>query len=503
MNKIVTNPIWRRVGAYGLLTVMVGFVIYFALAVFGQNSLRLDEAQSLFQTNRNVGGILYLVAQDVHVPLYHVILHFWSLFLGQDVLVARLMSLAFFVGTIIMTYVTATYAFGRRSVGLFAALLITLSPFMNWYGMEARMYTMLAFIATLHTYLFLKIMRSPSLTYWILWTLVAILGVYTHYFFIFVLLAEFFAVLLLRKQFTGLHPIRSIIIAGSVVALSLVPWLLYVLSLGFASNTQPALTEPSAGDLFDTYAQFIFGFQASSINTVIVSLWPIAVLLGFFALQRSNKNIPPATIVFVLLATLPVIAAFIISITIRPFYLSRYLIVALPPLLIFIAWLLTRYRRSVAVAIRIALVAVMGVLFVVQVINPNTPVKEDYREAVTYLNENAGITDVVILSAPFTIYPVEYYYTGPAKLTTQPIWDRFESGAVPGFDEATVAEETEQNVGSYQTAWLVLSYDQGYNENLKAHYDGHYEKLSERRFSPGLSIYEYKIRYDNPVRLNE
>lgn len=493
---------WRNLAVLGALLLMVGFAVFFSLTVFGQSSIRLDEAQSLFQTNRDVAGMLNLIAQDVHVPLYHTVLHYWSLIFGQDIFIARMLSLTFFVGTIIMTYVVARYAFGRKSIGLFAALLVTLSPFMNWYGSEARMYTMLAFMTTLHAFMFLKLMRVGGWWNWVLWTIVAIIGVHIHYFFIFVLIAEFVALLIARKQFVGKRPVRSMIVAGVVVAMSLLPWLIYVYSLGFASNTQPALTEPSAGDLFDTYAQFIFGFQTSAINTAIISLWPVAVLLAFFALQRGGRRVPVETALFVVLATLPILLAFIISVTIRPFYLSRYLIVALPPLLIFIAWLLTRYKRKVALIIGGLLVALMGFLFVVQVLNPNTPVKEDYREAVAYLDENAQATDTVILSAPFTIYPVEYYYKGKAKLTTQPIWDRFSSGSVPAFDESRLEEETDRNVGAYRNAWLVLSYDQGYNEDLKRHYDNNFQKLSERRFSPGLVVYEYKIRYDEPLRIN-
>ncbi|MDB5162068.1 MAG: rane protein-like protein [Candidatus Saccharibacteria bacterium] len=491
-----------RIVTYALIGAMAAFAIFFSVTVFANTSLRLDEAQSLFQTNRDIGGMLHLVAQDVHVPLYHTLLHFWQLIFGSDIYVARLLSLVFFVGTIIGTYYLATYAFGRRSIGLFAALLVTISPFMNWYGSEARMYTMLAFMTVVHLIFFLKAIRVGGPTLWIWWTVTAILGIYTHYFFAFVLLSEFIILLVLKKQFVTWRPLRNMVVGGTIAALSLLPWLIYVYSLGFASNTQPALAEPSAGDLFDTYAQFIFGFQVSSINTIIISLWPIAVLLAFFALQKSKKKIPLETMIFVMVAVIPVLAAFIISVTIRPFYLSRYLIVALPALFIFLAWLLSRYRRRVANIIRIGLVVIVGILFVVQVISPNTPVKEDYKEAVAYLDTKAAPTDVVVLAAPFTIYPVEYYYKGSAKLTTQPIWDRFTAGAVPAYDDKKVAQETKENVDAYQHAWLMLSYDQGYNEKLKKYYDGHYQKISEKRFSPGLVIYEYRIRYDQPLKIS-
>ena len=494
---------WRLVAVYGLLLLMIGFAVFFSLTVFANTSLRLDEAQSLFQTQRDIQGMLHLVAQDVHVPLYHTLLHFWQLLFGQDIYIARIMSLIFFVGTIIMTYVLATYALGRKSIGLFAALLVTISPFMNWYGSEARMYTMLAFMSVLHLFFFVKVLRSSGSARWILWTVTAILGVYTHYFFIFVLLSEFIAAIMLRKKYIGLHLVRNVIIGGAIAGLSLLPWLIYVYSLGFASNTQPALAEPSAGDLFDTYAQFVFGFQVSTVNTLIISLWPIAVLLAFFALQRSRRKIPAEMTIFVLLATVPVLSAFIISITIKPFFLSRYLIIALPPLFIFIAWLLTRYRRWIARTVSVVLVIVIGLLFTVQAISPNTPVKENYKQAVQYLDAHAGPSDVIVLSAPFTIYPVEYYYKGSAKLTTQPIWDRFASGSVPAFDPAKVATETKTNVAAYQHAWLMLSYDQGYNLKLKDYYDSHYQKIAEHTFSPNLSVYEYKIRYDQPINVSQ
>lgn len=481
---------------------MVVFAIFFSLNIFAGTSLRLDEAQSLFQTNRDIPGMLYLVGQDVHVPLYHILLHFWQVLFGQDIFVARMMSLLFFVGTIVMTYVLAYYVFKRRSIGLFAALMVAISPFMNWYGSEARMYTMLAFMTVLHVFFFIRAMRLGGAKAWIPWVITAILGLYTHYFFAFVMLTELIAVIMLRKHFAGTKPIRSIIISGAIAGITLLPWALYMFSLGFASNTQPALTTPSAGDVFDTYAQFLFGFQTSAINTIIVSLWPVAVLLAFFALQRSRKPVPKEVLVFVLLAVVPILSAFIISVTIRPFYLSRYLIVALPALVIFLAWFLTRYRLWVANTIRIGLVAIVGVLFVIQILNPNTPVKEDYRDAVAYLESETSSSDVIVLAAPFTIYPVEYYYTGTAKLTTQPVWDRFSEGSVPGFNPETLEEQTEQNVDSYQYAWLMLSYDQGYNEDLREYYDSRYHRESEREFSPGLTVYQYRVRYDEPVTLN-
>jgi mannosyltransferase len=500
MSWIKKHPIVKTIIIWSILFVFMASAAYFSISVFAQSSLRLDEAQSLFQTNRDVGGLLYLVGQDVHVPLYHVLLHYWQTLFGNDIFTARMMSLVFFILTIPVVYMMAAYVYNRK-VGLFAALLITISPFLSWYGSEARMYSLLALITVLHQFAFIKLYREGKSVHWVWFTITAIIGIYTHYFFAFILLCDVVFYLLFRKNFTPKKALRKFLLAAGIVAAAIAPWLYYVRQLGTASNTQPNLTQPTSVDLFNTYSQFIFGFQVDAMNTIIVSLWPIVVLMAFFALQR-NRTVSKETLFFVVAATVPIIAAFIISVTVRPFYQSRYLIASLPALLILLSWLISVYPRLIANSLRVLLVGLTLWLFWVQITNPNTPVKEDYKDAVSYLNQHATGRDVIVLSAPFTIYPTEYYYTGSAKVTTQPIWDRFTQGSVPGFDEAVLAEEVEQNTNSYQTAWLMLSFDQGYNEDIKDYYDNHFERTGAKEFSKDLWVYSYKLRYDKPVMIS-
>ena len=484
------------------LAVLIGVVLFFGLTVFMQTSLRLDEAQSLFQTNRDIAGVLNLVGQDVHVPGYHVVLHYWQMMFGNDIYTARLLSLVFFVATIPMVYWLAAYAFSSRSIGLFAALLVALSPFMQWYGSEARMYSMLAFFTVAHQLAFMKIYREGKAAQWTWYIVTAILGLYTHYFFAFVLLTEAVFYLVFRKEFATSRVFMKFIGAAAVVLAAIVPWLWYVVQLGFASNTRPSLTEPTSVDLFNTYAQFIFGFQVDALNTVIVSLWPITVLLAFFALQK-NKRVSREAMFFALAALIPVVGAFVVSITITPFFQSRYLIVALPALLIFLSWVVSMYPRPIAWTLRAVLIVGMIGLFIIQAANPNTPVKEDYRDAVSYLEQRATSRDVIILAAPFTIYPTEYYYKGDAAITTQPIWNGFSQGSVPAFSEEKLPDEIKRSTASYQTAWVMLSYDQGYNEKIRRYMDTHYERTSGQEFSKDLWVYSYKLRYDPGLDLKK
>jgi uncharacterized membrane protein len=430
-----------------------------------------------------------------------LLLHGWLDVFGNTVRSARALSLVFFIGTIIGTYILGAYSFKNRRIGVFAAILVALSPFTNWYGSEARMYSMLAFMTVFSQYFFLKLVEEGRRSQWLAYTIFAILGIYTHYFFAFVLVTQ--AIYFLAKRTTFDNPkqiFRRLTITAVVTLAAIMPWLLYVRSLGSASNTKPHLASPTSIDVFNTYSSFLFGFQTNMVNTILVSLWPVIILLAFFAIQKRRKAVPTA-LFFVLAAVLPVIGAFIISRLTQPLFLSRYLIVAFPAMSIFISWIFSLYPKKLAQTAQIALVALVIGTFMLQTVSPHTPVKEDYSQVSEYLAAKSDFDDVVVVSAPFTIYPIEYYYRGRAPLVTLPNWNRFEEGAIPAFNKTTLPTESKTANGAAQRAWLVLSFDQGYQNDIKKYYDDHYQLVSTKEFSEDLNLYEYQLRYDDLVQL--
>ena len=78
----------------------LGLIVLGSRAALLDKSIRLDEAQSLWQTDHSYGRLLELISRDVHVPLYHVLLRTWRLVLGPDIVTARLLSLAFLLASV-------------------------------------------------------------------------------------------------------------------------------------------------------------------------------------------------------------------------------------------------------------------------------------------------------------------------------------------------------------------------------------------------------------------
>lgn len=453
-------------------------------------SLRLDESQSLWQTSRSLKQVYAVVAQDVHLPLYHTILHLWREFIGNTVQSARALSLVFFLISAPALFKLISETVSRR-VAFFSTILFAISPFMNWYGNEIRMYSLLTLLTILSNLFFLRIRKDSHAGIWAAYFAVSLLGIYTHYFFTLNLLSQAVFFLLKRKKFPQ-SSFRNFATAAILLAASYLPWLYYVYQQGLASSTKPLLVNPSTIDLFNTYSQFIFGFQVNAVNTLLLALWPILVILGFLALKREIK-MPLNVQYYLFSAVIPVVIVFVFSLIVRPFFLTRYLIIVLPSLFIFLGWLVFAYGGKVAKVLQVLIIGGMFLLLCYQAYSLSTPVKEDYADAVNFLNTNAGPADLIIVSAPFTIYPVDYYYQGSATVVTLPEWDRIQS--IPAFSEENMESSVSKYKETYAKAWVLASYDQGYEEKIRLYFDTHFERTSAKEFSPKLNLYSYRFRY--------
>jgi mannosyltransferase len=458
-------------------------------------SLRLDEAQSLWQVSRSVGGILTVVAGDVHVPLYHILLHYWLLIFGDTIGTARLLSLFFFIIAIPALYELGKRAYSAR-VGLLAAFLFTISPFMNWYANEIRMYTMFVFFTILNQYFFLQLFKSKPVQArtWTFYGVTAILGLFSHYFFALNLLAQAIFFFLRRELFPA-EALKRFIMIAFIVGAAFVPWILFEMVRGVVGFQEPLLALPSTVNLFGTLSEFLFGFQRDLFTTIFLSLWPVAAIVALSSLG-SRERISHETEYFTLTLIVAFGATFLGSYLITPVYVSRYLIFAVPSLYLVLISLFSTYTRNVRLLAEGTLIALMLVALVVEMTNPAVSVKEQYASAAQYLASHATSQDVVLVSAPFTIYPMQYYYRGPAPITTLPIWNQYAYGPIPAYNSSTFPKDVSAATHNYQTAYLLLSYDQGYEKDVKQYFDSHYKRLSSQTFSNDLTLYVYQLRYN-------
>ncbi len=156
--RAVTGSSRLRQGAAALLLVAA-----FAVRVsrLDAQSLWYDEGLSIALAGRSLPTILRNAADDIHPPLYYILLAAWTHLVGPGAFASRFLSVA--CGTCL---VALLYAIARRmwsgSVGLVACLFAGLSPYLIWYSQEARMYMLVAALGAAALWLTLDLAAVQS-----------------------------------------------------------------------------------------------------------------------------------------------------------------------------------------------------------------------------------------------------------------------------------------------------------------------------------------------------
>ncbi len=157
----------------------------------GHQSYWNDEGNSRVLVGRDLPTLLRNTAADVHPPGYYLALQGWRALVGESELGLR--SLSALQGVVLAAVV---YRLGRDRIGpragAVAAGLAALNPFLVYYGQEARMYAQVALLGAASFWLWGRLWRArpPRREVALGYALVTTLGLYTHYAFGFVMVAQ-------------------------------------------------------------------------------------------------------------------------------------------------------------------------------------------------------------------------------------------------------------------------------------------------------------------------
>lgn len=484
MNKATLTLIYLIVGLSSSISIIFLF----------RQSIRLDEAQSIWLFSKSVLELLKLSSQDVNLPLYGLILHFWMQIFGTDIVLVRLPSLIFFWLTIGPLYKLAKES-SNKEIALLTVAIFCFSPFIVWFTSEARTYTLFTLVTTINNLFYLRLLKQKNIENKFGYFLSILAGLYTHYFFIFLLFSQSVYLLVLRLKNKRKNNIGNFFWGVNLLAfLFFIPWLIYVFKEGVAANTQPLITPPTSYNIVQTLVNFTTGFQPQTIQSLMISMWPLTTVVLFFVFTHKKRGSSKNLDYFFLISFLPIVVVFLISF-IKPIFLSRYLILVTPTLFFIIAWIILNNSKKVSYVLAVMVSVVLIGLSVFQSLSNQIPIKENYRGITEYLNNYLTNDDVVAISSPFTIYPVEYQYQGRARLDTIPQWNRYTEGAIPNFNLDNLEKQVEEYKNSYNRLCLVLSYDQGYENEIVNYLDTHYALMGTGKFSEDIELRIYKLRY--------
>ena len=355
-------------------------------------SLWRDEAFSVVLAEHNFLDIVRLTANDYNPPLYYLLLHFWMKIFGQSEISVRMLSFLFHI---LLTYIAYLFVkkFLKSKFFIFNfSFLIFFNPMLLYYAFEARMYSLLALLATLSMYHFYQ-------KNWLWHIVFTTLGLYTQPFMIFVLLTQLIY-LILTSDLKG----KIIKLITPLILYS--PWILIIFNQ-FKQSSQswihPAdfrLVISSLGNLFlgfNGHPSFLWNF------TKILSL--IILFFSLKVIHFARKKNPPA-LLFFFWVFLPLSLTLLISFF-KPIYVNRYLIF----ITVGEIFLITLGIEKIANKIfrKIFIFCFLFFVFCFNFWFAPFHKKRDFRKTMMEINQLATPKDIILVNSAISFFETIYY----------------------------------------------------------------------------------------------
>lgn len=367
---------------------MVNFLFTKTPLIFFIQPFWRDEAFSYLLAKKNIAEIFYLTAKDFNPPLYYLFLHFWIKIFGSSEIAIRLMSLIFYWLTL---YVVSLFLENilkmKIKKTIFYTLFFAFNPLLLYYAFEARNYTLFAFFASLSFYFLYKKKWRPYL-------ISSVLGLYTHYFMIFVLVFQYF----LKKSKKQLQAF-----------LYFIPWLIFVIFNKGLIIEDFWIKKLSFDKVFNFISQIYTGYEYDfkfydhSIFYLSLVFW-IIIFYGYLKTKNNQKDYQLYKYFFVWGVIIPFFV-FLISL-IKPIFLPRYLIFANIGLILLLIYSLEKLPKFFRVFIIALIILVTFNYNHLQIKNRNKSKIKNIINEISYLRKK---DDLVYVVNELDFFTVQYY----------------------------------------------------------------------------------------------
>jgi hypothetical protein len=297
----------------------------------------IDEGLSVGISSHALNDIPGVLRLDGSPPLYYLLLHVWMRVFGTYESATHALSLVFATLTIPAAYWTGRSLFDRRVAWTLAGMA-ALCPFLTSYAQESRMYSLVVLLGTLATAFFLHAFVFGRRAYRIPLGLTLAALLYTHNWAFFFIAGMVVALSFVWHASDDRRAVlRDAAVSFGTAGLLYLAW---VPSLIFQAlhTGAPWATSPSLKTLLHA-PDLLLGGPAGTAAVVLAGGAGLAALS-----QRSARNHDVLVPALVALAVVPILSAWVVS-QVSPAWATRYLAIAVPPLLILGAVALSRAGR--------------------------------------------------------------------------------------------------------------------------------------------------------------
>ena len=372
------------------------------LLFLGSKSLWLDESWSLMVAQGGLGGLWSGAADNMNPPGYYLLLMPWVR-LGQSEYWLRLPSVLFGILAIPMTYWLGRLLHSE-AVGGSAAWLLAFSPIAVWYSQEARGYSLLTVLALGSVISLVRALRQGDMRWWLSCVLLTAAALFTHYSAVWILLVQ--GVLVVWESMRGgslLRRVSAWVASLVLVGLVLLPWLRTPAAGAFFARVDVGQIYPAQFLAYRTGMSpelsllLILGVLFIVGTAILFGLYELARNPGLLTALRTSRPIRVLSVIVLcgLLAA---------SVVPRAYSIKRFTLVLWPFCLLAVAWFLPWGRPT-----RRILQALLLLSLLLSLVNVSLIPKDQWREAVAYIQAHQQVGDVTWLLSDYLRVPYLYY----------------------------------------------------------------------------------------------
>jgi 4-amino-4-deoxy-L-arabinose transferase-like glycosyltransferase len=424
-----------------LVPIAAILLLAFALRLYrlGDQSIWYDEGISIHLAQKSLAALMAHTAGDIHPPLYYCLLHFWIKAAGSSEFAVAFLSLGFGLLLVPLVYCISRHLYNPM-VGSLAAFLVAISPYNLWYSQEMRMYTLGASLGLVSLYSLLQLLARAGCrvqdtgwsmrngerrVYWAGYILSAALGLYTLYYFAFLLaFLNLFVMgwwLWTRRQGGRASMLWHWVLVQLAVLILYLPWL----PVAWRQATDPPVPPWRAFTPFwqvvvESWSALALG---QSVEPRIV--WPVLLMMAIiyglgavyagpgFKAQGTALRLTRACVLWGY-TFVPVLIVCLVSLW-APLFHVRYVFTYSPAFYILLAaglaWLRGRWRLGLWLVLSPIVVASAYSIYNLH-FDPRYAA-DDHRTAVEYIADRWRPGDAILINAGYVYPTFLYYYHGP------------------------------------------------------------------------------------------
>jgi mannosyltransferase len=382
-------------------------------------SLWLDEAISTLAARdfSYLGIIFDFLRIDNHPPVFYLLLRVWGQVFGFTDINLRFLPVLLGTALIYVVYKIGLRFEVSKKTAATASILVSTSPLLVYFSQEVRMYILITLLCAAQIFVYLLIEKKSGVLKWVIFSLLNCLLFFSDYITVF-----FFPVFIfypvLQKNFKLL---KNTLIGFIPLLFLFLLWYPFfdaqLIKNKELVNIFPGWENIVGGATFKNLAvawmKFVLGrisFEPKIIYYGLVGIFSIPLLYGLYLNCKNYKKY----LLLWLWFFIPIASGFLFSLWIPVFNYFRFIYV-LPAMLILTAVGLSQASRLVRVGLLGFLILGNITGLFIYYADPSQQ-RENWRQAVGFIEENASPGDVVVFEFFEPFAPYKWYESGKVDL---------------------------------------------------------------------------------------